>query len=367
MMAYSTTCRQIQYLWQINNEKQIILSKSNPEPQEHNKSCKHNDSRNQNHNQNRVADSSSRENERAITVLQKDQDVSDNDDLVVIYNKVPKTGSTTLAGMAYQLCQENRFNVIMINTTGRSHKVFLSDQMRFITNITSWTEKKPVLYHGHVAFIDFSRFGVLKKPIYINMVRNPLNRLLSFYYFVRYGDDIDPTRKRRKSGNNETFDECVRRNGEDCDPEKLWVQIPFFCGQNAECAVPGSRWALEQAKHNLIHHFLVVGVTEELGDFIAVLEAILPRMFRGAVGRFASDSISHLRKTTKKIAPKPDTLARIQESPIWRMENEFYDFAVQQFHYVKDQTFDLVDGKYIEKRNPLTYAKLWPDNVAVIT
>ncbi len=62
----------------------------------------------------------------------------------------------------------------------------------------------------------------------------------------------------------------------------------------------------------------------------------------------------------KKIAPKPDTLARIQESPIWRMENEFYEFAVQQFHYVKHQTFDLVDGGYVEKGKPLTYARLRP-------
>ncbi|XP_046576228.1 heparan sulfate 2-O-sulfotransferase 1-like isoform X2 [Haliotis rubra] len=95
--------------------------------------------------------------ETAVIRLQKDQEVEDNDGLVVIYNKVPKTGSTTLAGMAYELCQENRFNVIMIDTKGRSKTVFLSDQMRFITNITSWTEKKPALYHGHVAFIDFSR------------------------------------------------------------------------------------------------------------------------------------------------------------------------------------------------------------------
>lgn len=50
--------------------------------------------------------------------------------------------------------------------------------------------------------------------------------------------------------------------------------------------VPGSRWALEQAKHNVLLHYLLVGVTEELGDFIAVLEATLPRFFKDATQLF---------------------------------------------------------------------------------
>ncbi|XP_046379333.2 heparan sulfate 2-O-sulfotransferase 1-like isoform X1 [Haliotis rufescens] len=314
--------------------------------------------------------------ERAVTKLQldnmdiagrplsfaNDQDLpgTGNDDFIVIYNRVPKTGSTSFANIAYDLCEKNGFHVIFIEHVMKAKTLSLSDQMRFITNITSWTEKKPALYHGHVTFIDFSSFGLMKRPIYINMVRDPLDRMVSQYYIFRYGDDFDSSKVRRDAGNNETFDECVSRNGRDCDPERLWIQVPFFCGQNAECMVPGSRWALEQAKHNLIHHYLVVGVTEELGDFIAVLEATLPRMFRGAVQLFNSGSKSHLRKTTNKTVPKPDTLARILESPIWRMENEFYEFAVEQFHYVKHQTFDFVDGEFIERGNRFTYKHILP-------
>lgn len=44
----------------------------------------------------------------------------------------------------------------------------------------------------------------------------------------------------------------------------------------------GSRWALEQAKYNLVNEYLLVGVTEELEDFIMILEAALPRFFKGA-------------------------------------------------------------------------------------
>lgn len=44
----------------------------------------------------------------------------------------------------------------------------------------------------------------------------------------------------------------------------------------------GSQWALEQAKYNLVNEYLLVGVTEELEDFVMMLEAALPRFFRGA-------------------------------------------------------------------------------------
>ena len=48
------------------------------------------------------------------------------------------------------------------------------------------------------------------------------------------------------------------------------------------CRNVGSHWALEQAKYNLVNEYLLVGVTEELEDFVMMLEAALPRFFRGA-------------------------------------------------------------------------------------
>lgn len=39
---------------------------------------------------------------------------------------------------------------------------------------------------------------------------------------------------------------------------------------------------MDQAKYNLINEYFLVGVTEELEDFIMLLEAALPRFFRGA-------------------------------------------------------------------------------------
>lgn len=106
-----------------------------------------------------------------------------NKDAIVIYNRIPKTGSTSFVNVAYDLCKRNSFNVIHLNVTKNSHTLSLSDQVRIIRrlqlwsickcaqligvwlfqvrlvhNISNWNAKKPALYHGHVGFIDFEKW-----------------------------------------------------------------------------------------------------------------------------------------------------------------------------------------------------------------
>ncbi|XP_074655242.1 heparan sulfate 2-O-sulfotransferase 1-like isoform X2 [Tubulanus polymorphus] len=279
---------------------------------------------------------------------------------IIIYNRVPKTGSTSFAGIAYDLCTQNKYSVLHFNITKNMHTLSLSDQMRFVRNITKWKAKQPAMYHGHLAYLEFTRFGAIQKPLYINLIRDPLERLVSYFYFVRHGDDFRPHIKRRKSGNKQTFDECVMNDGTDCEPENLWMQIPFFCGHAAECWVPGNRWALDQAKYNLVNNYLVVGITEELGDFVAVLEVTLPRFFKGATELYNTGRKSHLRKTFNKQPPSPSALSKIRESDIWKMENEFYEFAKDHFHFIKRRTFTAKHGVLMEKGLQFNYEKIRP-------
>lgn len=50
---------------------------------------------------------------------------------LVIYNRVPKTGSTSFVNVAYDLHSINTFRVLHVNTTGNSHLLSTYDQVCF--------------------------------------------------------------------------------------------------------------------------------------------------------------------------------------------------------------------------------------------
>ncbi|VDK75575.1 unnamed protein product [Onchocerca ochengi] len=261
---------------------------------------------------------------------------------IVIYNRVPKTGSTTLTNaVMYSLCHRNGFSVIHLNLTRNRYLMNIVDQRRFIDNITNWKERMPAVYHGHVAFINFNRFG-LPNPVYINLVREPLERLISYYYFLRYGDNYRIGLKRSRAGNNETFDECIVRKGRDCDMKQIWLQIPYFCGTDHFCSEVGNKRALEQAKINLINYYLLVGLTDQMRDFIELLELLLPSFFRGALKNFDSLDKKHanLRHTNRKIPPNKATVEAVHKDPLYIMEREFYDFVRKEFNEIRRRILD---------------------------
>lgn len=109
-----------------------------------------------------------------------DPKLDKSEDTIIIYNRVPKTGSTSFVGVVYDLCKKNKFHTLHINITNNMHtftlynqvsiKIYLVKfyntlfvnrniiiQIQFVNNITRWNIMKPAFYHGHMAFLKFNK------------------------------------------------------------------------------------------------------------------------------------------------------------------------------------------------------------------
>lgn len=108
---------------------------------------------------------------------------------------------------------------------------------------------EPIAYTMHFNFINFREFA-LPQPIYINMVRDPIERVISWFYYrrtpwhaaqmYRLTDKFRPPVWYKKD-----FEECVLKHDAECqfipgtgfqneliDPKQ---QMLFFCGHQKEC------------------------------------------------------------------------------------------------------------------------------------
>lgn len=77
------------------------------------------------------------------------------------------------------------------------------------------------------------RYGVVGKPMYINVVRDPIERLVSYYYFLRFGDDYRPGLRRRKQGDKKVF---ISRSSVSVNEICVFQGLLFLCTHVSQLA-----------------------------------------------------------------------------------------------------------------------------------
>ena len=274
------------------------------------------------------------------------------DPRIVVYNRVPKTGGTSLVRIFEYLSSSNHFRVYQINISDPDLFLNPLNHKAFVEKVSSTSHDTNLLIQGHFYHINFHKYGILSNYVYINILRDPLERLVSIYYYLRFGDDYLPEEQpfiiTNDSSKYMTFDECVNAHGHDCQPKSLWTQIPFFCGSFAYCKTPGNRQALETAKRRLTEEYLLVGVLEYFDEFVELLSRLLPNYLNGieSTKHLSIDNIPlwHLRRTNSKAPIEPQTKEYFRKDSIWQMEQEFYEFAkaefVLRYNNYKQELFD---------------------------
>ncbi|XP_037790495.1 uronyl 2-sulfotransferase-like [Penaeus monodon] len=230
---------------------------------------------------------------------------------IVIYNRVPKCASATMLRICRSLSQKNGFTFNNMKETGRSHKE-RAQQKR----LASWIFNRPLhgrhFFFKHMPYLNFSGLGYWE-PRWINIVRHPVKRLISHYYFKR------PL---------QTLDVCIQTGvcKFERGKERIVSQICYFCGFNTQCRSRLTSQTFQVAKQVVEKVFVVVGLQEDLQSTLLVLEHLIPNFFSGASKlNYENWNIQATKPSTSN-----RTLAALERK--LKVDIEFYYYLQQRFY-----------------------------------
>ena len=149
----------------------------------------------------------------------------------MIFNSTPKAGSETIWNLLEHLSEPNNFSFY---TNDPELKKQRGSENPFLTKFSEREEyinmfqnmSVPFSYVKHLNFLNFEEFN-LTNPIYVNMVRHPLERVISWFYYKRQNwyllDHNTQTNKTNLQKGamlptmyKYTYDECVERKMNEC-------------------------------------------------------------------------------------------------------------------------------------------------------
>ncbi|XP_039249257.2 uronyl 2-sulfotransferase-like, partial [Styela clava] len=237
-----------------------------------------------------------------------------------------KSGSRSFLSVARELAQRNEFTFYkhILNGTYRPKYDDLISEVEHISSLPI-----PGIYHRHMYFTKFEKFGY-RHPIYINMIRDPVDQWVSLYYFRHNGDG----RHRRGSGSVTDINDCILNNLTTCEIPKEFYIGNFFCGQTSACS-RGSYESVEIAKRHIDEDYFFVGLLEEFETSLQILEKILPKYFFGAmdVWREIERKLKNETTTLNKHEIKPETREILRKK--LRNDYEVYFHIKHNFNILK--------------------------------
>ena len=275
--------------------------------------------------------------ETALAENEIDNIVPNNNASHVIFNRVPKCGSMFLTTLCYKLGKKNIFNVESPYEAGEKPQKSEHEQYDFVDSFTNGQFPTPNLYIRHQWFINFKDFQK-ENPVYINMIRDPISRFESFYYFSRYGNNKGGGGQAHQYDElkDETVDTCVEKRRKEC-LMPYWQIVPYFCGQDKRCS-ERTQWATDEAKRNIEKYYLFVGTLEDLNSSLKLLSVLLPQYFNGALETSTESASSDMRQETltkNKLESSDETKIFLKTQTSLKYEYQLYDFVRHRLDAMK--------------------------------
>ncbi|XP_033157889.1 heparan sulfate 2-O-sulfotransferase pipe-like isoform X4 [Drosophila mauritiana] len=169
---------------------------------------------------------------------------------VLFFNRAAKVGSESMLELFMALEKYNEDLTLErrglhTKTVRQMDKKQRRESAEFVADLEEGT-----MYIEHINWLDFDEFD-LPKPIYINLVRDPVERVISWFFYARssYKNAIEyrkrPNQKiKPESWYKKNFNDCVRSGDPECQyvPHTVKDSIAnfkrqslFYCGHHDDC------------------------------------------------------------------------------------------------------------------------------------
>jgi len=195
---------------------------------------------------------------------------------VLVYNRLEKTGSSTLNRVISALAKVNAFEHLQLLT-------LYNASFARAAIAAALLRPQRTLISEHFSFPEGAADDA--RVAFMQVVRAPVSRCTSWYYWSRYSWDNPWTAANRQRFGNATLDACMVSSRPACLNCPPLHQVQSFCGANGGPCFDGSLGAGDVAARawgNREAHYPVVGLTEAFEDTLEVLEAAFPDFFHGA-------------------------------------------------------------------------------------
>lgn len=228
------------------------------------------------------------------------------DATTVIFLHIPKTAGSTLLRII-----ERQYHPEEI------YSLYLRQDFRAFEGLSEARKAEIRIYRGHMMFGWDQRLS--RPATYFTILRDPVERALSYYYFTRKNPehhhyDLIRSGDLSLAEYLESQEELMMDNG----------QTRMLCGGYYIMEYGRlSREALEAAKTNLRQNIEVAGLTERFDETLLLLK----KAFGWGNVFYARQNV--VRKRPRREELSPDTLAVIHKYN--RLDTELYQFAQTLF------------------------------------
>ncbi|CAH1784531.1 unnamed protein product [Owenia fusiformis] len=263
------------------------------------------------------------------------------DNSILYYTRHPKCGSTTVMSYIATLARQNDFSVIRIDNNkqigGPADKNSCYVKANECTSFKQYhqIEKKvhkvqrPAVIMRHYGYFDFRHMN-LKQPLMIDILRDPVERAISYYYYrqqVFRHEDITSM---------VSIDTCMKAtsyNVYDCHLVSSVASTPYVTWFSPPQLLPD----LNRALNIIDKEYEFIGVLEQLDKSLRILEHLMPRYFHGIEEVMKNTTIWRNLGGLKKQANVTlcrETLRALNLALAG--DYEIYHFVVQKmFYYAK--------------------------------